>query len=225
MPRVLVIHGDREVVDVLDEQLRRAGHRVECAASADEGLDVARARRPDVVLLDAEPPGTPPARVYRAFEADARTRGLPLIAIAATDQHDPLRRAGMADVLTSPFSVGELLRCIEGALRRARPPVDLTQPIACGALHVDRIKRRVTVGEEAIALTSMEYKLLVALCDARDEALSRETLLRDVWGVSPDLKTRTVSAHVTRLRSKLGEAGTYIVTEPGKGYRFVGPEG
>ena len=118
MPRVLVVHGDREEVEILDEHLRRAGHRVECTTNADRALDAARARRPDVVLLDAQLPGGTPARMALAFGADARTRGLPLIAIAAPDADEALLRAGMTEVLTRPFTVAELLRCVERTICR-----------------------------------------------------------------------------------------------------------
>src|SRR5580692_5455779 len=145
MARILVIDDDRESREVLEEQLRRAGHGVQIAPTATEGVRLARDRRPDVVLLDAELPDMTPAGVCRALEADMATRGVPVIALVQVDQDEVVSPAGVADAISKPFSVRQLLAHIESALKRARPEVDPTRPIEFGILRVDREAQRVWV--------------------------------------------------------------------------------
>jgi two-component system, OmpR family, phosphate regulon response regulator PhoB len=222
MARVLVIDDDRESREVLEEQLRRSGHGVQSAQTASEGMRLARERRPDIVLLDAELPDMTPAGVCRALEGEMATRGVPVIAMLAVDQQEVVGGAGVHDVIGKPFSMREVLSHIELALRRARPSVDPTKPIEFGILRVDRDEQRVWVAGQEVTLTPLEYKLLVTLHDRRDQVQSRDTLLSDVWGISADVTTRTVDTHVKRLRSKLSEAADYVQTVRGIGYRFAG---
>jgi two-component system, OmpR family, phosphate regulon response regulator PhoB len=222
MARVLVIDDDREAREILEEQLRRSGHGVQTSATATEGVRMSRERRPDVVLLDAELPDMTPAGVCRALEAEMSTRGVPVIAMLAIDQEEVVGGAGVADAISKPFSVRELLAHIDAALRQARPEVDPTRPIEFGILRVDRELERVWIAGQEATLTPLEYKLLVTLHDRRQQVQSRDTLLSDVWGISADVTTRTVDTHVKRLRSKLGDAADYVQTVRGIGYRFAG---
>src|SRR3984957_12854491 len=221
MARILVIDDDREGREVLEEQLRRAGHGVQVAATATEGVRMARERRPDVVLLDAELPDMTPAGVCRALEGEMATRGVPVLAMLAIDQEEVVSPTGVVDAIAKPFSVRELLAHIESALRRARPEVDPTRPIEFGVLRVDRDAQRVWISGQEVTFTPLEYRLLVTLHDRRGQVQSRDALLSDVWGISADLTTRTVDTHVKRLRSKLGEASDYVQTVRGVGYRFA----
>jgi two-component system phosphate regulon response regulator PhoB len=221
MARVLVIDGDREAREVLEEQLRRAGHGVASSATAAEGLRMARDRRPDVVLLDCGAADQGPAAFCQELHADMATRGVPVIAVVSVDQARASDADGVAEAIAKPFSVRELLARIEFALRRARPDVDRNRPIEFGVLRVERDPQRVWVAGHEVSLTPLEFRLLVTLHDRRDQVQSRDTLLSDVWGISPDVTTRTVDTHVKRLRSKLAEAADYVQTVRGIGYRFA----
>jgi two-component system phosphate regulon response regulator PhoB len=221
MARVLVIDDDRETRETLEEQLRRAGHGVQTTTAATDGVRLARERRPDVVLLDAELPDMSPAGVCRALEGEMSTRGVPVVVMLAIDQEEVVGATGVADSIAKPFSVRDLLAHIESTLRRARPEVDPTRPIEFGVLRVDRDGQRVWLSGNEVTVTPLEYKLLVTLHDRRGQVQSRDALLSDVWGISADLTTRTVDTHVKRLRSKLGEAADYVQTVRGVGYRFA----
>jgi two-component system phosphate regulon response regulator PhoB len=221
MARVLVIDDDREAREVLDEQLRRAGHGVQTAASAREGVRMARERRPDVVLLDADLGDMTPAAVCRELQLEMATRGVPVVAMLAVDREEVPSGTGVTDVIAKPFSIRELIGRIESALRGARPAVDPSRPIEFGTLRVEREDQRVWVAGQEVPLTPLEFRLLVTLHDRRDQIQSRDTLLSDVWGISADVTTRTVDTHVKRLRSKLGEAADYVQTVRGVGYRFA----
>ncbi len=221
MARVLVIDDDREAREVLEEQLRRAGHGAQTAASAGEGVRMARERRPDLVLLDADLGDMTPAAVCRELQLEMATRGVPVLAMLAVDQEEVPSGTGVADAIAKPFSVRELIERIESVLRRTRPTVDPMRPIEFGTLRVERDEQRVWVAGQEVPLTPLEFRLLVTLHDRRDQIQSRDTLLSDVWGISAEVTTRTVDTHVKRLRSKLGEAADYVQTVRGIGYRFA----
>jgi two-component system, OmpR family, phosphate regulon response regulator PhoB len=221
MARVLVIDDDRETREILEEQLRRAGHGVQTTPAASEGMRMARERRPDLVLLDAELPDMTPAHVRSALQGEMSTRGVPVVAMLAVHQAEAIGTAGVADAIAKPFSVPDLLTHIESTLRRARPEVDLTRPIEFGLLRVDRDSQSVRISGRELTFTPLEYRLLVTLHDRRGQVQSRDALLNDVWGISADLTTRTVDTHVKRLRSKLGDAADYVQTVRGMGYRFA----
>ncbi len=226
MPRVLVIENDPEAREVLEEQLRRSGHGVTSAANADDGIRLARERRPDLVLLDADLSDLTPAAFCRALHSEMATRGVPVVAMLAVDQNELAGAPGVADAISKPFSMRELNARIDQALRRARPEVDRNHPIEFGMLRVDRDEERVWVGGHEVTLTPLEFRLLITLHDRRDQPQSRDTLLSDVWGISPEVTTRTVDTHVKRLRTKLGEAADYVQTVRGIGYRFAAsPDG
>jgi two-component system phosphate regulon response regulator PhoB len=125
---------------------------------------------------------------------------------------------GADDYVVKPFSVRELMLRIEAVLRRGRAPEQ--RVIDAGELHIDREAHRVTVNGEEVALTALEFKLLVTLTERRERVQARGTLLSDVWAIDAEVASRTVDTHVKRLRDKLGTAGRFIETVRGVGYRF-----
>jgi two-component system phosphate regulon response regulator PhoB len=216
-----VIDDEPEAREVLEEQLRRAAHTVQTAATGTEGARLARARRPGVILIDAGLHDMTPAGLVRSLESELGTRGVPVIAMVDVDQDEVAGGEGVADAIGKPFTIQEVLRQIAAVLQRARPEVDPTKSIEFGVLRVDRDTERVWVAGEEVALTPLEFKLLVTLHDRRAQVQSRDALLSDVWGISADVTTRTVDTHVKRLRSKLGEVADYVKTVRGIGYRFA----
>jgi two-component system phosphate regulon response regulator PhoB len=219
MARVLVIDDDREDREVLEAHLRRAGHGTQAAATATEGLRLARDRRPDVILVDAALPDMTPAGLSRSLASALVTRGIPIVAMVGKDEEE------VPDAIGKPFTIQDILRHIASVLQRARPQVDPTRPIEFGALRVDREQQRVWVAGQEVTLTPLEFKLLVMLHDRGGQVQSRDALLSDVWGISPDVTTRTVDTHVKRLRSKLGDVADYVQTVRGIGYRFASSPG
>jgi two-component system phosphate regulon response regulator PhoB len=108
---------------------------------------------------------------------------------------------------------------MQAVMRRADVP-NAASVIVFGSLKIDRHAHRIWVDNEEIALTALEFKLLVTLYDRQNRVQTRSALLSDVWGIDADIETRTVDTHVKRLREKLASAGKYIETVRGVGYRF-----
>jgi two-component system phosphate regulon response regulator PhoB len=205
----------------LQYNLTQAGHRVQCAGTAEAGLRLARETVPDVVLLDLMLPDRPGTSVCRALKGKPRTRDIPIIIVTAKgDEVDRIvgLELGADDYLTKPFAVRELVLRMSAVLRRreGRQPA----VVEIGELRIDRDAHRVEVAGDEIAMTPLELKLLYTLAARRERVQTRATLLSDVWELDPGITSRTVDTHVKRLRDKLGRAGRFLETVRGVGYRF-----
>jgi len=221
MARVLVIEDEADLREVLQYNLTQAGHRAFTAATAEAGLKLAHEIRPEVILLDLMLPDMPGTMVAKALRRDPETAHVPVIMVTAkAEEVDRVVgfEIGADDYVVKPFSVRELLLRIEAVLRRGRPAEQ--RLIDIGELRIDREAHRVTVSGEEVALTALEFKLLVTLIERRERVQARGTLLNDVWAIDSEVASRTVDTHVKRLRDKLRSAGRFIETVRGVGYRF-----
>ncbi|MDX2054925.1 MAG: response regulator [Polyangiaceae bacterium] len=225
MTQILVVEDERDIADVLDYNLTNAGYEVLAAACGQDGLKLARARKPDLVLLDLMLPDISGTEVCRALKDDPNTRGLPVIMVSARGEE--IDRVvgfelGVEDYVTKPFSMRELLLRIKAVLRRQSPKGEVSgQFLEFGELRIDLGAHRVWVREVEVELTAIEFKLLTTLHDRQNRVQSRAALLDHVWGMDTKVTTRTVDAHVKRLRQKLGAARDYVETVRGVGYRFA----
>jgi two-component system phosphate regulon response regulator PhoB len=226
MAKVLVIEDEEDLRQVLEYNLRQAGHEVLSAARGREGLRLAQQERPDLVLLDLMLPDVSGTEVCRSLKEAPQTRHIRVAMVTARGEEvDRVVgfELGADDYIVKPFSVRELLLRIQAILRRAAPaqPAD-EQDIEFGCLRIDRNAHRVWVDEREIELTALEFKLLLVLYERRNRVQTRAMLLDDVWGIQAEITTRTVDTHVKRLREKLDRARDYVETVRGVGYRFVG---
>lgn len=230
MARILVVEDEQDLQKVLEYNLRQAGHEPLGALRGRDALELARSRKPDVILLDLMLPDVPGTDICRTLKSDPATRQIPVIMLTAKGEE--IDRVvgfelGADDYVVKPFSVRELLLRIQAVLRRGTTESS-EEPegrVEFGCLVFDRGAHRVWVDKQEIELTALEFKLLVTLYDRKDRVQSRATLLDDVWGISADITTRTVDTHVKRLREKLADARDYIETVRGVGYRFVASAG
>jgi two-component system phosphate regulon response regulator PhoB len=226
MARILVVEDEPDLRQVLEYNLRQAGHEVLTAGRGDEGLRVAREQRPDLVLLDLMLPDTPGTEVCRSLKDNATTKTIPVMMVTARGEE--IDRVvgfelGADDYVVKPFSVRELLLRVQAILRRGRQEEAEGEPnVDFGRLRIDRDAHRVWVDAREVELTALEFKLLVTLYERRNRVQTRAALLDDVWGIQADITTRTVDTHVKRLREKLEAARDYVETVRGVGYRFVG---
>ena len=224
MAKVLVIEDEADIRQVLEYNLEANGHKVYAAARGQEGLRLAKEKRPDLVLLDLMLPDLLGTEVCKQLRADPDTAKMAIVMLTAKGEE--IDRVvgfelGADDYVTKPFSVRELMLRVQALLRRGNVEVKERVNIEFGVLKVDRGAHRVWVAGDEIELTALEFKLLVTLHDRKNRVQSRSALLNDVWGIEADITTRTVDTHVKRLREKLGAAGDYVETVRGVGYRFA----
>lgn len=224
MARILIVEDEKDLREVLDYNLKQAGHEVLSAGGGAAGLKLARDKRPALVLLDLMLPDIAGTEICRAIKTDPALRGIAVVMLTAKGEESD-RVAGFElgadDYIAKPFSLRELTLRIQAVLRRGAGETGRPSSVEFGALRLDRDAHRAWVGGGEVPLTAIEFKLLLALYDARNRVLSRSALLDGVWGLPGDINTRTVDTHVKRLREKLGAAGDYIETVRGVGYRFA----
>ena len=221
--RVLVADDDVVVRDIVRRYLERDGHEVRVAGDGDEALRVLGTERIDVAVLDVMMPGPNGLSLCRTLRqgGDYTVPVILLTALGEEDDRIAGLEAGADDYLTKPFSPRELALRVRSVLRRAPAPSS-TVPleITIGDLTVSTAARAVTVGGQPIGLTNREFDLLLFFTTHTDTVYSREELLKKVWNWDfGDLSTVTV--HVKRLRSKLGEHHR-VQTVWGRGYLWRG---
>jgi two-component system phosphate regulon response regulator PhoB len=224
VPRTLVIEDDADLNDVLVYNLRQEGYEVDSARTGREGLRLARANTPDLVLLDVMLPDTRGTDVCREIRSDAKLAAVPVVFLTARDEE--IDRVvgfelGADDYITKPFSMRELLLRVRALMRRAQTAPQAASTFRAGRLKVDREAHRAWIDAEEVPLTSLEFRLLVALWERGGRVQSREALLDSVWGGESTASSRTVDAHIKRLRDKLGALRDYVETVRGSGYRFA----
>ena len=224
---VLLVDDERDLLSVVDFNLRAAGFETMLASTGEQALAQLRRRVPDLVVLDLMLPDIPGTEVCRRLKGDPRTRQVPVVMLTAKGEEvDRVVgfELGADDYVTKPFSVRELVLRLKAVLRRSgagrgaeRPPERV------GPIHVDVDAHRAYVDGGEIQLTPLEFKLLSTLMARLGRVQSREQLLEDVWDMSSEVETRTVDTHVKRLREKLGSGRDLLETVRGVGYRLVDP--
>ena len=224
MKTILLIEDNEDLAFGLKNNLEIEGYAVEWATDAASGLALARHARPDLVVLDLMLPGMDGYRALRQLRDEGLSMPV-LILTAKVEEADKVRgfRLGADDYVTKPFGVMELMARIEALLRRAGPdPSREPQRVRFGEVELRIDRRTVTRQGADIALTPMEFDLLVALIRRKGALATRVELLREVWGHSAAVLTRTVDTHIAELRRKLDDPGRprYIVTVRKAGYRF-----
>ncbi|HET9370736.1 MAG TPA: response regulator transcription factor [Vicinamibacterales bacterium] len=227
MARVLVVEDNRDIAQLIQHVLERAGHVVELLSAGNEVIRRVQTQPPDLVILDLMLPGLDGLLVCQALRNDEQTAGLPIIMLTARgEEADRVRglELGADDYVTKPFSPKELVARVGAILRRvertaAAPGVVLRY----GPITMDLDRHKVTVDETDVRLTAKEFLLLRYLIEHRGRVLSRDVLLTDVWGYQYTGGTRTVDVHVRRLREKLPILNHAIATVKQFGYRLDDP--
>jgi DNA-binding response OmpR family regulator len=222
--KILVVEDNEELAFGLRTNLEIEGYEVDVAMDGDAGFEAAKKFAPDLIVLDLVLPKSDGFRVLRAVR-EAGLRMPVLILTARGEEADKVRglKLGADDYVTKPFGILEFLARVEALMRRAAapPPRQLDH---FGDVVVDREARTVTRSGKLVAVTPKELDLLIALLDRGERAVSRLELMRNVWGYSDSVITRTVDSHVAELRRKLEDdprAPRHILTVQKFGYRLV----
>jgi DNA-binding response OmpR family regulator len=225
---ILVVDDDRKIVALVRAYLERDGYRVVVAYDGRQALTRAHADSPALVVLDIMLPELDGLEVMRLLHATSDVPVLLLTARGSLPERIMGLERGADDYLPKPFSPAELVVRVKAILRRARP-AQATSPTRAPAtlrqadLTIDTERYEVRRGDELLALTPVELRLLVTLVAAEGRALTRDQLLDAVYGTADgDILDRTIDVHIGRLRDKLGddpERPRYVMTVRGVGYR------
>lgn len=227
MAKIWIVEDDPKIGLLIEMTVGKLGHEVLrlIDAAALERVFKTGDALPDLILLDLMLRAKDGFEVLWELKADRRTRAIPVIIISARSaEQDKVRglELGAEDYITKPFGVRELQARVQTALRRLAPQ---PQRLDLGALVLVLPSRETFVDGKRVELTSMEFDLLRYLAERPDTAVTRQTLLKEVWGyASDDDLSRTVDSHVKTLRLKLGDdAGEprFIQTVRGTGYRLI----
>ncbi len=222
MPSVLVVEDDQDLAEMLGIVLNGAGIEVDLVSRGDEVLDVFKTNQPDVVLLDVMLPGLDGVEVCKAIREESPR--VPIIFLSArgeTGDKSKGLEAGADDYLVKPMEhYSELVARIRTQLLRTSR--ELNGQLTLGDLNIDLVEHSVTRAGKPIALTRLEFDLLIALAKEPGRVFTREELLREVWDYQHSADTRLVNVHIQRLRSKIEhdpDNPTLVVTVRGVGYK------
>ena len=223
---ILIVEDNADLAYGLRNNLEIDGHVVTTVETGEEGIEQVRTRRPDLIVLDLMLPGLDGYQVLRRLRADGNDMPVLILTARAQETDKVLGfRLGADDYVTKPFGVLEVLARVSALLRRAHRYAALRAIERFGEIEINQESRSVTRAGAPIDLAPMEFQLLMALIARRGATVSRLDLLRDVWGHSAAVVTRTVDTHIAELRRKLEDDPAhpaYIHTVRKVGYR-LGP--
>ena len=225
--RVLVIEDESDILELLRFNLKKEGYDVDTATDGERGVDHARSKAYDVVLLDLMLPGIDGLEVCRRLRADPRTESLPVIMVTSKgEESDILVGLGIGadDYVTKPFSIKELLARIKVVLRRSKTAAVSRSdkpPVAKGGIEIDPVRHQVSVDGSPVAFTLAEFRLLHFLVRHEGRVFSRTELLPHVVGDGVVVVDRNIDVHIRNIRKKLGDIRMHhLVTVRGVGYKF-----
>jgi two-component system KDP operon response regulator KdpE len=227
-PHILVIDDEPQIQRAIKTILTEKGFKVTTAGRGEEGITLAAANEPDIVILDLGLPDMDGVNVCMRLREWTQC---PIIILSVRDsEHDKVAALdkGADDYLTKPFGVEELLARVRVALRHSKGRQETQNKVVrSGLLTIDLAWHIVKRGDEEIKLTATEYKLLAFLAANHGRVLTHQSILTQVWGPADADHTEYLRVYMRQLRKKLEtdpERPQSIITEPGIGYRFIADE-
>ena len=223
---ILVVDDEEAIAEAVRARLESEGYRVVAAADGPEAIRAHAEHRPDLVVLDLMLPGMDGLEVCKQIQRDGWTPVLMLTARAEEADKVAGFAVGADDYLTKPFSLRELTVRVKAILRRVDKIKGAAEPVGAierNGMMIDAARRRVEVDGAEVALTPLEFEILLTLARDPGVVLSRDALMDGVWGYRDYAGGRVVDSHVARIRRKLGEDGNdprFIRTVHGVGYAF-----
>jgi len=220
MTSIMVVEDDQDLAEMLGIVLNGAGYEVDLVSRGDEAMDVFRAQKPDLVLMDVMLPGIDGVEIVRQIRGESMVPIVMLTARGETPDKVAGLEAGADDYMVKPFEESELLARLKVRLRRA--PSAPAEPLKLGSIVIDQVAHTINRDGKVIPLTRLEFDLLVALAKDPGRVFTREALLSEVWGYQHAADTRLVNVHIQRLRAKVEydpENPDLIVTVRGIGYK------
>lgn len=221
MPLILVVDDEQKIREVIREYAEFNGYEVKEAADGMEAIALSKQFDFDLIIMDIM---MPKLDGFSTCKEIKKTADVPVIMLSARgEEYDKLFgfELGIDDYVVKPFSPKELMARINVVLtRRKQFNAQNNEIISFEGLEIDILARNVTIDGEKVELTPKEYDLLFYLVQNKNIALSRDKLLRDIWGYDFFGDDRTIDTHIKNLRNNLGKYRDHIVTLRGVGYKF-----
>ena len=225
--RILIVDDEETLCEVLKLNLENEGYDVDIAFSAEQALTY-ELKDYSLILLDIMMGNISGIKMAKILKADIKTSHIPIIFCTARDSEDDMvmgLNLGADDYIVKPYTIRNVIARVKSVLRRSnslKPQVQAEKSniLMAEGLHLDLEFKRCTVDGTDIKLTRKEFGLLAYLISHRGKICSREQILSRVWSDEVVVLDRTIDVNITRLRSKIGPYGSYIVTRSGFGYGF-----
>lgn len=222
MEHILIIEDETDIAQLIAFNLEREGYSVDMVHHGREGLERILKDQPSLVILDLMLPGMDGYQVLKEMQRDSRSHAIPVLMLTAKSQVDDRIKgleSGADDYLTKPFSPKEMILRVQAIIKRNRSTPG-SVIFSFGPFRFDKNNLAFYLNEEAIPLTSTEFKLLLFLCQRAGQAQDRNDLLKVIWGYNDIVHSRTLDTHMKRLRQKLGDSSSLIETVRGVGYQI-----
>ncbi len=222
--RILIVDDEEDILNLVKYNLRMEGYQIDAVMTGEEALSSARLHHPDLIVLDLMLPGIDGLDVCRLIKNDARTSSIPIIMLTAKGEDSDIvtgLELGADDYITKPFSPKILIARVRNILRKkSRNEVAETATVTIEDLFIDTDRRTVTAGGEVVDLTATEFDMLLYLSRRPGWVFTRSQIINGIKGDDYPVTDRSVDVQILNLRKKLGNAGSYIETVRGVGYRF-----
>ena len=221
--RILVVDDEREIRRCLELSLEEKGYTVLAAESGEKALDLLKQSPADVAIVDLLLPGIDGIELTKSIRQRSTLPIIILSAIGDDKKKVEALETGADDYVTKPFSIEEVVARIRSVLRRVVGSKGVNPILSFGDLVVDFEHREVSLSDEPIKLTPMEYELLKYMVQNAGRVLTRRMLLTAVWGPGHEDETQSLRVLVRQLRKKIEKIPAkpcFILTDPGVGYRF-----
>jgi two-component system phosphate regulon response regulator PhoB len=227
-PSILVVEDEEDIRELVEYNLRKEGYRSIGVASGEEALAAAKTGTYRLILLDLMLPGVDGLTVCRKLKANPETAGTPIIMLTAKGEEGDIvtgLNLGADDYITKPFSPRVLLARVKAVMRRGQSQDDFSpdkrnEPIRIHEIVIDPKRHEVLVEDQTCDLTSTEFRLLTFLANKPGWVFTRSQIIDGIHGENYPITERAVDVQVVGLRKKLHQAGRYIETVRGVGYRF-----
>jgi two-component system phosphate regulon response regulator PhoB len=225
---VLVVDDERDILELVEYNLRKEGFAVTCVATGEDALAAVRTKAPDLVVLDLMLPGADGLEVCRRLRSGPTTRHIPIVMLTAKGTEADIvtgLELGASDYVTKPFSPRVLTARVKAVLRRRGDDGDEGAVLRVGSLRIHPGKHQVTVDDAPVELTAAEFRILRFLARRPGWVFTRQQLVDaaqgdDAFVTDRFVTDRSVDVHIVSLRRKLGPAGSTIKTVRGVGYRL-----
>ncbi len=225
MERILIVDDEAGIREILQFNLENAGFEVDCAASAEEALEMLGDGH-SLILLDVMMSGMSGYRMAEVLRNDLHNE-IPIIFLTAkADQDDLLTgfSSGGDDYIPKPFSIQEVIARVRAVLKRVGVKEAPSSLVKVGDVTIDLEAKLVYVEGEKVVFSKKEFEVLSLLASHPGQIFSRDALISELWKDAPYVLDRTVDVHIARIRSKLGSCKNYIMNRTGYGYVFNAAE-